>query len=113
VVCWSEICGLGSIEIGSFRSINTLPLDHKSGSPEWLLDLLPDINISPITFAQAFGIGFRTFTMPFGSMLLQDAVDTRKHWYQPRKFLLQPSFLRRGGMNRTLPRIICTDEQSS
>jgi hypothetical protein len=28
-----------------------------------------------IAVAQVFGIGFRTFRMPFGSMLLQDAVE--------------------------------------
>jgi hypothetical protein len=40
--------GLGSIEIGSLDSINTLPFDHKSGSPESQLRLLPDINKPPI-----------------------------------------------------------------
>jgi hypothetical protein len=29
VVCWSGICRLRSIEIGSLGSINTLPFDHK------------------------------------------------------------------------------------
>src|SRR5215216_7226330 len=48
VVCWSGICGLGSIEIGSLGPINTLPFDHKSGSPESLVSLLPDINKPPI-----------------------------------------------------------------
>ena len=48
VVCWSGICGLGSIEIGSLGPINTLPFDHKSGSPESLLGLLPDINKPPL-----------------------------------------------------------------
>src|SRR5215208_3021163 len=48
VVCWSGICGLGSIEIGSLGSMNTLPLDHKSGSQSQL-GLLPDINKPPIT----------------------------------------------------------------
>ena len=48
VVCWSGICGLGSIEIGSLSSINTLPLDHKSGPPESQLGLLPDVNKPPI-----------------------------------------------------------------
>jgi hypothetical protein len=43
-VCWSGIYGLGSIEIGSLGPLNTLPFDHKSGSPESQLDLLPDIN---------------------------------------------------------------------
>jgi hypothetical protein len=48
VVCYSGICGLGSIEIGSLNLLNTLPFDHKSGSPESLLGLLPDINKPPI-----------------------------------------------------------------
>ena len=48
VVCWSGICRLGSIEIGSLGPINTLPFDHKSGSPESLLGLLPDINKPPL-----------------------------------------------------------------
>src|SRR5215216_2362106 len=48
VVCWSEICELGSIEIGSLGSVNTLPFDHKSGSPESQLGLLPDINKPPL-----------------------------------------------------------------
>jgi hypothetical protein len=48
VVCWSGICGLGSIEIGSLGPINTLPFDHKSGSPESLVSLLPDINKPPL-----------------------------------------------------------------
>jgi hypothetical protein len=44
VVCWSGICGLGSIEVGSLGPTNTLPLDHKSGSPESQSSLLTDIN---------------------------------------------------------------------
>jgi hypothetical protein len=32
------------------RPINTLPLDHKSGSHESLLGLLPDINKPPLVF---------------------------------------------------------------
>jgi hypothetical protein len=48
VVCWSGIWELGSIEIGSLDPINTLPFDHKSGSPESQLRLLPDINKPPI-----------------------------------------------------------------
>src|SRR5829696_6639995 len=48
VVCWSGICRLGSIEIGSLCPINTLPFDHKSGSPESQSDLLPDINKPPL-----------------------------------------------------------------
>jgi hypothetical protein len=48
VVCWSGICGLGSIEIGSLGSSNTLPFDHKSGSPDSQLGLLPDINKPPL-----------------------------------------------------------------
>ena len=48
VVCWSGICGLGSIEVGSLGPINTLPFDHKSGSPDSQSDLLPDINKPPI-----------------------------------------------------------------
>src|SRR5215213_7131434 len=47
VVCWSGICGLGSIEIGSLGPPNTLPFDHKSGSPESLVSLLPDMNNPP------------------------------------------------------------------
>jgi hypothetical protein len=47
VVCWSGLCGLGSIEIGSLGLISTLPLDHKSGSPESQLGFLPDINKPP------------------------------------------------------------------
>jgi len=57
VVCCSGICGLGSTEIGSFDPINTLPLDHKSGSHESLLGLLPDINKPPLG---AFGHGPRS-----------------------------------------------------
>ena len=53
VVCWSGICGLGSIEIGSLGPINTLPFDHKSGSPESLVSLLPDINKPPVRMATA------------------------------------------------------------
>jgi hypothetical protein len=34
VICWSGICGLGSIEIGSLGPINTLPFDHTSVCPE-------------------------------------------------------------------------------
>ena len=49
VVCWSGICGLGSIEIGSLGSSNTLPFDHKSGSRESQLGLLPDISKPPIS----------------------------------------------------------------
>ena len=30
------------------RSVNTLPFDHKSGSPESLFGLLPDINKPPV-----------------------------------------------------------------
>jgi len=41
VLCWSRIGELGSTEIGSLGPINTLPLDHKSGSPESLLGLHP------------------------------------------------------------------------
>ena len=48
VVCWSGICGLGSIEISSLGPINTLPLDHKPSSPESQSDLLPDINKLPV-----------------------------------------------------------------
>jgi len=48
VVCWSWICGLGSIEKGSLGPINTLLLDHKSGSPQSQLGLLPDINKLPL-----------------------------------------------------------------
>jgi len=48
VVCWSGICGLGSIEIGSLGPINTLPFDHTSVCPESLLGLLPDINKPPL-----------------------------------------------------------------
>src|SRR5829696_6043120 len=48
VVCWSGICGLGSIEIGSLGPINPLSLDHKSGSPESQLGHLPDINKPPL-----------------------------------------------------------------
>ena len=47
VVCWSGICGLGSIEIGSLGPIGTLPLDHKAGFPESQFGLLPDINKPP------------------------------------------------------------------
>jgi hypothetical protein len=47
VVYWSEMCGLGSIEIGALGSVNTLPFDHKSVSPESQSDLLPDINKPP------------------------------------------------------------------
>src|SRR5215208_4182329 len=39
---------LGSIEIGSLGLLNTLPLDHKSGSPESQLGLLPDIKKPPL-----------------------------------------------------------------
>jgi hypothetical protein len=31
VVCWSGICRLGSIQIGSLGPINTLPFDHNAG----------------------------------------------------------------------------------
>ena len=48
VVCWSGICGLGSIEIGSLGPIGTLPLDHKAGFPESQFGLLPDINKPPL-----------------------------------------------------------------
>src|SRR5215217_4350428 len=48
VLCWSGICRLGSIQIGSLGLINTLPFDHESGSPESLLGLRPDINKPPI-----------------------------------------------------------------
>jgi hypothetical protein len=48
VVCWSGICGLGSIEEDAFGPINTLPLDHKSGSPESQFGPLPDINKPPL-----------------------------------------------------------------
>jgi hypothetical protein len=48
VVCWSGICGLGSIEIGSLGPINMLPFDPKFGFPESRLGLLPDINKPPI-----------------------------------------------------------------
>jgi hypothetical protein len=48
VVCWSVICGLGSIEIGSLGPISTLPLDHKAGFPESQFGLLPDINKPPL-----------------------------------------------------------------
>src|SRR5215208_3576602 len=48
VVCWSWICRLGSIEMGAFGPIGTLPLDHKSGSPESQPGLLPDINKPPL-----------------------------------------------------------------
>lgn len=45
VVCWSGICRLGSIEIGSLGPIDTLSFDHKSGSsPESQSGLLADIN---------------------------------------------------------------------
>ena len=47
MACWSGKCGLGSIEIGSFGPMYTLPLDHKSGSPEPQQDFLPDINKPP------------------------------------------------------------------
>jgi hypothetical protein len=40
--------GLGSIEIGSLDPINTLPFDHKSGTPDSQLRLLPDINKPPV-----------------------------------------------------------------
>jgi hypothetical protein len=49
VVCWSGICGLGSIEIGSLGPINRLPFDHTSVCPESLLGLLPDFNKPPVT----------------------------------------------------------------
>src|SRR5215216_6355273 len=48
VLCWSGICRLGSIQIGSLGLINTLPFDHESGSPESLLGLRPDINKPPV-----------------------------------------------------------------
>jgi hypothetical protein len=48
VVCWSGICGLGSIGIGAAGSINTLQFEHKSGSPESQLGLLPDFNKPPL-----------------------------------------------------------------
>src|SRR5215216_1442920 len=48
VLCWSGICRLGSIQIGSLGLINTLPFDHESGSPESLLGLRPDINKPPL-----------------------------------------------------------------
>ena len=48
VVCWSGICGLGSIEIGSLGPINMLPFDPKFGFPESRLGLLPDINKPPL-----------------------------------------------------------------
>jgi hypothetical protein len=48
VVCWSGICRLGSIELGLLGSVNTLPFDYKSGSPESQSSLLPDINKLPI-----------------------------------------------------------------
>jgi hypothetical protein len=48
VVCWSGRCGLGAIDIGSLGPINTLSLDHKSGSPESYLGHLPDINKLPV-----------------------------------------------------------------
>jgi hypothetical protein len=44
VVCWGEMCGLGSIEIGALGSVNTLPSDHKSVTPESPSRLLTDIN---------------------------------------------------------------------
>jgi hypothetical protein len=55
VVCWSGICGLGSMEMDALGSINTLPFDHKLGSPESQSDLLPDINKPPVgRLAQRF-----------------------------------------------------------
>jgi hypothetical protein len=48
VVCWSWICRLGSIVVGSLDPINTLPLDHNSDSPESQSGLLPDINKPPL-----------------------------------------------------------------
>ena len=54
VVCWSGRCGLGAIDIGSLGPINTLSLDHKSGSPESYLGHLPDINKLPVVVALEF-----------------------------------------------------------
>src|SRR5215212_10943636 len=68
VVCWSGICGLGSIEIGSLGPINTLPFDHKSGSPESLVSLLPDINKPPVEQRGAAGRSTRSETC-HGSLL--------------------------------------------
>src|SRR5215216_2331735 len=61
VVCWSGICGLGSIEIGSLGPINTLPFDHKSGSPESLVSLLPDINKPPLAAKTTKNAGRRSW----------------------------------------------------
>jgi hypothetical protein len=55
VVCWSGICGLGSIEIGSLGPINMLPFDPKFGFPESRLGLLPDINKPPVEPVMNFG----------------------------------------------------------
>jgi hypothetical protein len=45
VVCWSRISMLGSIETASLDLINTLPYEHKSGTLESQLRLLPDFNM--------------------------------------------------------------------
>jgi hypothetical protein len=34
--------------MSALSPINTLPFDHRSGSPEWQLTLLPDINKPPL-----------------------------------------------------------------
>src|SRR5215211_3970942 len=65
VVCWSWICRLGSIEMGAFGPIGTLPLDQKSGSPESQPGLLPDIYKPPLRRVGNYPVPSRGVNCPW------------------------------------------------